>query len=67
MTRALRHEASIPRGIEGAVKFDDVIEKLKVKVADTLQWTVSIGVNSLAKRRRKEEEVSKLLESFFIQ
>ena len=66
MTGALRHEASIPREIEGAVNFDDLIEKLKVKFADTLQWTVSIGVNSLAKRRRKEEEVSKLLESFFI-
>ena len=66
MTGALRYEASNPREIEGAVNFDDLIEKLKVKFADTLQWTVSIGVNSLAKRRRKEEEVSKLLESFFI-
>ena len=30
MTRTLRHEASIPREIDGAVKFDDLIEKLKV-------------------------------------
>ena len=46
MTRTLRHNASIPREIDGAVKFDDLIEKLKVKFADTLQWTVSTWVNS---------------------
>ena len=37
MTRTLRHEASIPREIDGAVKLDDLIEKLKVKFAGTLQ------------------------------
>ena len=58
MTRALRHEASIPREIGGAVKFDDLIEKLKIKFAGTLQWTVSTWVNSLAKRRRTKEKVS---------
>ena len=41
MTRTMRQEASIPREIDGAVKFDDLIEKLKVEFADTLQWTVS--------------------------
>ena len=37
MTRTLRHEASIPREEDGAVNFDDLIGKLKVKLDDTLQ------------------------------
>ena len=49
MTRTLRHDSSIPRESDGAVRFDDLIEKLKVKFADKLQWTVSTWVNSLAK------------------
>ena len=67
MTRTLRHNASIPPEIGGAVNFEDLIEKLKVRFADTLQWTVSTWVNSLVKGRRKEEEVSILLESLFVQ
>ena len=49
MPRTLRHEASIPRENDGAVKFDDLIEVLKVRFIDTLQWTVSAWVSSLAK------------------
>ena len=49
MTRTLRHEASFLREIDGVVKFDDLIEKLKVKIIDTLQLTVSTRVNCLAK------------------
>ena len=67
MTRTLRHEASIPREIDGAVNFDDSLEKLKVKFADALQWPVSTWVDLSGKRRRKEEEVSILFESFFFQ
>ena len=48
MTRTLRHDSSIPEEIDGAVKFDDPIEKLKVKFSDTLQWTVITWVSSLA-------------------
>ena len=55
MTRTLRHEASILREIDGAVKFDDLIEKLKVRFADTLQWTVSTRLNSLAKGGGKKQ------------
>ena len=55
MTRTLRHEASIPREIDGAVKFDDLIEKLNVKFTGTLQWTVSTWVNSLAKGGGKKK------------
>ena len=68
MTRTLRHEASIPREIDGAVKFDDFTEKLKVEFADTLQCTYSQYLGEFSgKRRRKEEHVSILLESLFIQ
>ena len=58
MTRTLRHEASILREIDGAVKFDNLIEKLKVRFADLLQWTVSTWVNSLAKGGSQEEKAS---------
>ena len=49
VTRTLRHDSSILRESDGVVKFDDLIEKLKVKFAGTLQWTVSAWVKSLAK------------------
>ena len=55
MTRTLRHEASIPREIDEVVKFDDLIEKLKVRFADTLQWTVSTWVDSPAKGGGKKK------------
>ena len=55
MTRTLRHDSSIPQDEDGAVKFDDLIEKLKVKFADTLQWTVITWVNSLAKGGGKKK------------
>ena len=67
MTRTLRHEASIPREIDGAVKFDDLMNKLKRRM--WLYFAVDsqyLGEFS-GKRRRKEEEVSILLQSFFIQ
>ena len=49
MIRSLRHDASIPREDDGAVRFDDLIEKLKELFISTLQWAVSTWVNSLAK------------------
>ena len=55
MTRTLRHEPSFPREIDGAVNVDDLIEKLKVKFADTLQWTVTTRMNLLAKGGGKEK------------
>ena len=36
--RTLRHEASTPQDNDGTVKFDGLIEKLKVKFVGTLQW-----------------------------
>ena len=66
MIRLLRHDASILREDDGAVRFDGLIEKFKVKFVGTLQWTVDAWVNCLAKKRRREEKVSILLESLFV-
>ena len=55
MTGTLRHDSSIPREEDGAVTFDDVIEKLKEKFVSTLQWTVNAWVNSLAKGGEKKK------------
>ena len=55
MIRLLRHDASIPREDDGAVRFDDVIEKFKVKFVGTLQWTVDAWVNFLAKGRGEKK------------
>ena len=66
MTRSLRHDSSIHREEDGAVRFDDLIEKLKERFLSTLQWTVSL-VEFSGKRRRKEENISILLESLCVQ
>ena len=50
MITFLRHEASIPREDDGAVRFDDLIERFKEKFVGTLQWTVDAWVSFLAKR-----------------
>ena len=48
MTRTLRHDSSIPRAEDGAVRFDDLINKSKEEFGYTLQWTVNTWVNALA-------------------
>ena len=44
MTRLLRHDQTIARETEGAVKFDDMIEELKKKkkkiIDGSLQWSI---------------------------
>ena len=49
MIRLLRHDETIPREDDGAVRFDDLIEKFKVKFDGTSQWTVQAWINFLAK------------------
>ena len=49
MTRLLRHNPSILREDDGAVRCDELIEKLKVKFVGTLQWSVDAWITSLAK------------------
>ena len=38
--------SSIPREEDGAVRIDDLIEKLKDEFGDTLQWAVGAWVNA---------------------
>ena len=40
MIRLLRHDPSIPREDDGAVRCDDLVGEFKVKFVGTLQWTV---------------------------
>ena len=54
MIRSVRHESSIPREDDEAVRFDDLIEKFKVKFAGALQWTVDDWENCLAKCGREK-------------
>ena len=42
MITLLRHDASIFREDDGAVRFDDLFVKCKVKFVGTLQWTVDV-------------------------
>ena len=49
MITVLRHDASIPREDDGAVRFDDLIERFKVKFVGSLQWTVDATLSFLAK------------------
>ena len=40
MIRLPRHDESIPREKDGGVRFDDLIEKFKVKFVGNSEWTV---------------------------
>ena len=48
-TRTLRHDSSVLREDDGAVRLDDLIDKFKVEFVGTMQWTVDSWVNCLAK------------------
>ena len=54
MTRTLRHDSSILREEDGALRLDNLIEKLKGEFVCTLQWRVDPWVNSLAQGGRKK-------------
>ena len=47
--RLLRHEETIPREGDGAVRFDDLIEKFKAKFDGTSQWSIEAWITFLAK------------------
>ena len=51
MTRLLRHDQTIARETDGAVKFDDMIEELKKKKKkfDALQWSIEDWISILAR------------------
>ena len=60
MIRLLRHDASIPREDDAAVRRDDLTEKFKIKFVGTLQWTVDDWDDCLAKgeERRKRFNIA---------
>ena len=49
MIRLLRHDPSIPREDDGAVRFDYVIDKFKAKFDGTSQWSSNDWITCLAK------------------
>ena len=49
MIRLLRHDDSIPREDDEAVRFDDLIGKMKANIEVISQWTVEVWTNFLAK------------------
>ena len=61
MIRLLRHDSSIPREDDGAVRFDDIVEEFKAKFDGTSQWPIDAWITFLAKGRRTKEKVSILV------
>ena len=49
MIRSLRHDPSIPREGDGAVRFDDTMEEFKVEFDGTSQWPINDWITCLAK------------------
>ena len=50
MIRLLRHDQSVPREDDGAVRFDDILEEFKEKKFDgALQWPIGDWISILAK------------------
>ena len=51
ITRLLRHDPSIPRGSDGAIHYNDIIEecKKKKKFDDASQWLLEDWISTLAK------------------
>ena len=49
MIRLLRHDDTVHREDDGAVRFDDLAEKFKVKFDGTSQWSIEAWIIFLAK------------------
>ena len=53
MTRLLRHDRNIPREIDGAVKYEDIVEELnkkkRKKFEGASQWSLNDWISILAK------------------
>ena len=61
----LRHDDTVHREDDGAVRFDDLAEKFKAKFDGTSQWYIGAWITFLATRGATEEEVSILFEPWF--
>ena len=64
MTRLLRHDPTIHRETDGAVKFDDSTEEFKKKKRfdGALQWSSEDWISILARRGGAPKKVSALFE-----
>ena len=49
MIRLLRHDQSVPREDDRAVRFDDIMEEFKKKFDGALQWSINDWIPILAK------------------
>ena len=49
MIRLLRHDQSVSREDDGAVRFDDIMEEFKAKFDGTSQWSFDDWLTCLAK------------------
>ena len=47
--RLLRHDPSVPREDDGAVRFDDIMEEFKKKFDGALQWLLEDWISTLAR------------------
>ena len=63
ITRLKRHDQSVPRGIDGAIQYNDTIEECRRKKFDNAsQWLLKIGYQNW-QRLRSEEKIPILCES----
>ena len=49
MTRLQRHDQTVPREIDGAVPFDDVLEECRKKFDGASQWSLEDWISTLAR------------------
>ena len=68
VTSLLRRDPTVPRGPDGAIHYDDVVEECgKKKFNDASQWPLADWISILAQRWRSKEKISMLLESKLFQ
>ena len=49
ITRLLRHDQTVPRGIDGAIQYNDIIEECRKKKFDgASQWSLEDWISTLA-------------------
>ena len=66
MARTLRHDASIPREEDGAVRFDDLINRWKAEFGYTLRWTVKTWANSLTQGGGEKKRFQYCLDPYIL-
>ena len=57
ITRLLRHDQSVPPGIDGAIHCNDIIEECrKKKFDDASQWLLEDWISTLAKVKERRKD-----------